>query len=365
MRATFRTDASIEIGTGHVMRCLTLADALRDRGVACSFITRILPGHMADRIDERGFAVLLLPAPSGAVPAGPPAHAAWAGVDWEQDAEQTRAVLEGDDTDWLVLDHYAFDARWEEQVRAGATKLMVIDDLADRPHLADLLLDQTFGRGDKDYAGLIPGAATCLLGPRYALLRPEFTERHATALADRAGRKPRHILISMGGVDVADATSRILTAMKTASLPSDTRITVVMGRSAPALQRVRDLAATLPWQTEVVIDVSDMPHLMADADLAVGAAGMTTWERCCLGLPTIIMETAANQSAIARNVIAAGAALDPGPLHAAEFAETLRTSLEMAMSPACLAGLSGKAAAICDGLGTQRVVGAMGLGAAS
>lgn len=362
MRAVFRTDASIEIGTGHAVRCLTLADALRGMGVACHFITRNLPGHLADRIAEREFSVSLLPPPGDALPSGPPAHAAWAGVPWERDAGETRAALDQTPADWLILDHYAFDARWEDQVRSGARKLMVIDDLADRPHRADLLLDQNLGRSEADYAGFLPAAATCLLGPHYALLKPAFAALREKALAARVGRPLRHLLISMGGVDVADATSRILSAMTTAPLPPDARVTIVMGRNAPALQRVRDLAAQLPWKAELAIDVTDMPRLMADADLAIGAAGTTTWERCCLGLPTIILETAANQSAIARSVIAAGAALDPGPLSAAGFPQRLRETLKMAMSPSCLATLSARAAPICDGAGTQRVMGAMGLG---
>jgi UDP-2,4-diacetamido-2,4,6-trideoxy-beta-L-altropyranose hydrolase len=363
MRAVFRTDASIEIGTGHVMRCLTLADALREKGVICHFITRNLPGHLAERMEARGFPVSLLPPPADAAPPGPPAHAAWAGVTWERDSGETRAILDHAPADWLILDHYAFDARWEDQVRPGARKLMVIDDLADRPHRADLLLDQNLGRSEEDYADLLPGTATCLLGARYALLKPAFAALRDKALAARAGRPPRHLLISMGGVDVADATSRILSAMMTVPLPTECRVTIVMGGSAPALQRVRDLAAQLPWKAELAIDIADMPRLMADADLAIGAAGTTTWERCCLGLPTIIMETAANQSAIARSMIAAGAALDPGPQSSAGFPYRLRETLKTAMSPSCLSALSAKAAPICDGAGTQRVMGEMGRGA--
>lgn len=365
MRIVFRADASVEIGTGHVMRCLTLADALRQSGAECRFVTRDHPGHLAERIRERGFAVSVLTASAGVSPTRPPDHAAWAGVGWEQDAHETLAAIGDDAPDWLVVDHYAFDARWEERLRPCTGKLMVIDDLADRPHVADLLLDQNLGRMEADYAPFLPAEATLLLGPRYALLRPEFAALRDQALLARSGRRARCLLISMGGVDVADATSRILSAMKTAPLPPEVQVIVIMGRHAPALQRVQEHAAALPWKTRVVVDAPDMPRLMGDADLAIGAAGTTTWERCCMGLPTIIMETAANQSAIARAMIAAGAALDPGPHTAEEFPGRLLKALETAMSPGGLAALSARSAEICDGNGTRRVVSRMGLEAVS
>jgi spore coat polysaccharide biosynthesis predicted glycosyltransferase SpsG len=152
--------------------------------------------------------------------------------------------------------------------------------------------------------------------------------------------------------------------MKTANLPPDASLIIIMGNNSPALPRVRKLAAELPWSAEVAVNVNDMPSLMAEADLAIGAAGTTTWERCCLGLPTIITETAANQAGIARNMIAAGAALYPGSLLADDFPHRLRRVLEQAMLPDCLAALSAHSARICDGGGTERVVAVMNAGTA-
>ena len=199
MEIAFRADASLEIGTGHVMRCLTLARSLRETGVACQFITRSLPGHMGDRIADEGFDLTLLPAPRGPAPDGPPAHARWAGVDWEQDAAETRAVL-GAAPDWLVIDHYAFDARWQRATCPAGTKLMVIDDLADRPHVCDLLLDQNLGHDPRNYDGLVPDDCTRLIGPSYALLRPEFAEARGEALA-RAGESGTEAPDDLNGWD--------------------------------------------------------------------------------------------------------------------------------------------------------------------
>lgn len=352
----FRADASLQIGTGHVMRCLTLARALRETGAQCRFVTRALEGHLGDRIAKEGFEVTLLPAPDGPAPDGPPDHAAWAGVDWARDARETREALGKTAPDWLVLDHYAFDARWERDVIPDTTRLMVLDDLADRPHECDLLLDQNFGRIEGDYDGLVPETCARLIGPRYALLRPEFAALRSAALARRADRGLSCLLVTMGGVDPVDATSTILDALKVAPVPPDLHITVVMGAQAPALARVQALAETMPRPTDVVVDIPDMADRMAQADLAIGAGGATTWERCCLGLPTILVQIAENQRGIAQALAGAGVALDPGPLQAPDFASRLAERLTEAADPARLEALSEAAAALCDGDGVARLL---------
>lgn len=361
MKITFRTDASLQIGTGHVMRCLTLARALREAGAVCRFITRAHPGNMADRIKADGFEVSLLPAPEGPLPPGPPVHAYWAGVDWKQDAAEMRAVL-GDAPDWLVMDHYAFDARWQRAVLPEGTRLMVIDDLADRPHACDLMLDQNLGRNVAAYDGLVPDHCMRLIGPQYALLRPEFAAMRLRSTAERAGRGLCHILITMGGVDAQDATSQILDAIAGADLPDDLRICVIMGAQAPALEKVRGKAQELPWPTEVLVDVSDMASRMANADLAIGAGGATTWERCCLGLPSIIVQIADNQAGIAQSIAAVGAGVDLGPVKNSNFERNMHAALVQACNPAILSMLSENAAATCDGIGTERVLAQIGVG---
>jgi UDP-2,4-diacetamido-2,4,6-trideoxy-beta-L-altropyranose hydrolase len=340
------------------MRCLTLADALRQQGAECGFVTRDLQGHLAERIASRGFACHLLPVPrDGEQPHSPPAHACWAEVPWQQDAAETRAALSvGPPPDWLVLDHYAFDRRWEEAVLPPSCKLMVIDDLADRPHMADLLLDQNLGRDASDYDELLPDTAVRLIGPRYALLRPEFAELRAPTLiarAERAAKGVKHLLISLGGVDLQNATAAILRTLPSCSLPADAHVTIVMGRNAPGLSEVRQLAAALPWSHEVLVDVTDMARLMAQADLAIGAGGGTSWERCCMGLPSIIIATADNQAVTVVAMQASSAALGTGPLSDSAFGHHLAVAVSKASQT--LTGLSQCAARICDGAGAQRV----------
>lgn len=354
----FRADASTLIGTGHVMRCLTLAHALKEQHHGkCMFICRDLPGNLAERIRAEGFECAVLPSPNlNKEIEGPPAHAAWAGVTWQQDAQDTQRAIADWSPDWLVVDHYAFDARWEEAVKPRLSKLFVIDDLADRPHICDLLLDQNLGRAASDYDGLVPDACQRLIGPIFALLRPEFFATRAVALAARADRGLKHLLISMGGLDGADATSTVLSALRDALLPDDLRVTVIMGSNSPALERVRALAREMPRPTEVAVDVSDMASRMAAADLAIGAAGATTWERCCLGLPSIIVKMADNQAGIAEATVRAGAVLDAGPLQAPDFARKLQKAVAETNNSERLAALSNRAAHICDGAGVKCVL---------
>jgi|TARA_A100000171_G_C2137667_1_gene151702 UDP-2,4-diacetamido-2,4,6-trideoxy-beta-L-altropyranose hydrolase len=360
MNVAFRVDASIQIGTGHVMRCLTLAHALRHCGALCSFITRALPGHLADFIRSKGFDVTLLSVPQkNAKIENVPPHASWAEVNWEQDAAETRRALGTNSPDWLVVDHYAFDARWQTAVRTQTTKLMVIDDLADRPHNCDLLLDQNLGHSAADYTGLIPDNCELLIGPRYALLRPEFSDMRPSALSNRFGRGFRQLLITMGGVDQYDASSIILKSLRSFSMPKDLKIKVIMGSHAPALERVYALAQEMPWHTEVFVDTPYMANHMALSDLAICAAGGTTWERCCLGLPSIVIETAKNQAGIARELASVGAAEDSGPVENHSFPLVLKAALGKAATPTYLDAMSEKAARICDGDGAARVISAI------
>ena len=349
-RIAIRTDASLRIGTGHVMRCLTLAGALREKGAEVRFISRALDGHLIDRIEREGFAADILPAPDGTpLPEGGPAHAAWAEVPVARDAAETAALLDRWPPDWLILDHYAFDREWESVAKPATTKLMVIDDLADRPHIADLLLDQNLGRQASDYAGLVPETCTLLIGPRYALLRPEFAEMRDAALKARAARDPRHILVAMGGVDLPNMTSRVLDALSAATLPKGTTVTVVMGRNAPALAAVQSRVEALPYPARLRIDAPDMAQLMAEADLAIGGVGVTTWERCALGLPTLMIPIAENQWPLAKHMASINAAKLCEKLHeiASDVENLLRRSEAAKLSETC--------SSICDGTGSIRV----------
>jgi UDP-2,4-diacetamido-2,4,6-trideoxy-beta-L-altropyranose hydrolase len=357
MKVVFRTDASLEIGTGHVMRCLTLAEALRRRGAQCHFICRTHPGNLNKQIGERGFDVVDLPFEGNwtGTAVTNPVHAAWLGADWKTDAEQTKVGAGGTAIDWLIVDHYAIDAHWEGALAANYRKLMVIDDLADRSHICDLLLDQTYGREEADYRERIPYASRLLCGSQFALLRPEFNALRPFSLQRRSRQALRELLITMGGVDKANATVQVLQALRTCPLPADLRIRVVMGATAPWLDEVRKQAQDMPWPIQVLTGVSDMAQLMADSDLAIGAAGGTSWERCCLGLPTIMLALADNQLKVAQGLERSGAVklIDLTQGVTLQLKELVISLVE---DPAQLLQMSECGATIVSGVGTDTVV---------
>lgn len=359
MKVVFRADASLQIGTGHVMRCLTLADALAARGANCQFISRAHPGNLIELVRSRGYIVHALPeSPAGieadlrADPAQSVAHSHWLGVTQAQDAEACAPILADLQPDWLIMDHYALDARWERALKPYYRRLMVIDDLADRPHESDLLLDQTYSRKPEDYRAWVPASCRLLCGSQYALLRPEFAELRPYSLQRRNEPQLRQLLITMGGVDKDNATGQVLEALRACALPVDCRITVVMGATAPWLKEVERLAQNMPWPTQVKIGVRDMAQLMADSDLAIGAAGATSWERCCLGLPTIMLVLADNQRTIAQALHDSGSA---------QLVDSKKIESQSLIPPQLIdfrrLSLMTKAAiAVTDGLGAGRII---------
>lgn len=361
VKIVFRTDSSLEIGTGHVMRCLTLANAIMTLGAKCHFICRAHDGNLIDFIQGKGHTVHTLGLPGSNVLATktegdipPPRHRHWLGVTQNEDATACMPILATLQPDWLIVDHYALDTRWERLLKPYCRKLMVIDDLADRPHACDLLLDQTFGRQPEDYRAWVPADCQLLCGSQYALLRPEFAALRPYSLQRRAAPQLRHLLITMGGVDKDNATGQILKALRSSPLPADCQITVVMGATAPWLTEVQRLAQAMPWPTQVRVGVSDMAQLMADSDLAIGAAGATTWERCCLGLPTAMMVLADNQRYAANLLEKAGAVkmLLLGTTLGAQINDFIHEAMGTRES---LKKLVGSACKITDGNGCNRV----------
>ena len=342
-RVAFRADASPRIGTGHVMRCMTLADSLAARGADCRLLCREIPDRLAARAEARGIACTRLPA---------------CNRDWRSESAAARAAL-AETVDWLVVDHYGLDARWEAEMRRCARRIMAIDDLADRPHDADLLLDQGLARRPEDYAGRLPEGAQALLGPRHALLRPEFAARRAEALAARGARGLGTIVVSMGGADPLGATARVLEALAALQLPETRRVIVALGGETPTLGAIRARAESMPLACELRVGVGDMAELFAEADLAIGAGGGTAWECCAVGLPSVFLTVADNQHSNAAALDAAGAALWAGDLRRAGWRDGLRRAMERLRDGALRAGMSAAAARLCDGDGVLRVAAAL------
>lgn len=352
MKVAFRADASIDIGSGHVMRCLTLADALRDRGDETLFLCREFPGHLCETIAARGHSVRRLPAPKASDANRTAAETAdWLGVGWLRDATESKAALAAwGDPEWLVVDHYGIDARWEGILRAHRRRIMVIDDLANRVHDCDLLLDQNLQSGPDRYASLVPDNCRRTIGPRFALLRPEYAALRAT-LPARTGQL-RRLLVFLGGGDPDNFTSVVLQALGDSALCDRLSLDVVIGAANPHRQAVARLCSELP-SARLHIQTSEMAELMAAADMMIGAAGSTTWERCCLGLPAILVSLASNQRENGRQVAACRAAVYLGDSTDTDGVKLAAMVSKLASRPSFVRRLGKRASDVTEGCGAN------------
>ena len=355
MRTAIRVDASTQIGSGHVVRCATLANCLKARGAEVVFLCRELPGHYCDWLESRGHEVRRLPAPSEPYrefPADGSAHSAWLGVPMLQEITEAETVLaELGPIDWLVVDHYALDAAWESTMRLLAKKIMVIDDLADRDHDADLLLDQNLPADPTRYDGRIGTTCIRLIGPAFALLRPEFARLRADLQLRENGI--RRLLVFLGAGDVRNVTGKVLDAISAAGLQG-VAVDVVMGQTSPHLEAVR-VGCQAMSDCEIHVQTNDMASLMAKADLMIGGAGTTTWERLCLGLPAITVSIAANQERVAIETARCRAGVYLGGDESLAAEKIALALSRLASRPGLVRRMGCRALAIVDGVGAERV----------
>jgi UDP-2,4-diacetamido-2,4,6-trideoxy-beta-L-altropyranose hydrolase len=293
-----------------------------------------------------------LPASASSTQAGED-YAQWLGVAQAADAAQTVAALDGDRPNWLVVDHYGLDAEWETALRPHVNHIMVIDDLANRPHDCDVVLDQNFSaEGDERYKDLVPGGCKLLTGPRYALLRPEYAD-YRKCLRARDGRVTR-VLVFMGGSDPGNLTGMALKALSAPEL-EELHVDVVVGSSNPYADEIASLAQLRP-NTTVHGPRPHLADLMASADLALGAGGATTWERMCLGVPSLVVSLAENQRPACDALDAVGLVRYLG--QSSDVGEaTLRAAVkEMMADPERMQRMSAESMSVVDGQGTKRIV---------
>jgi len=349
MQIAIRVDASLHIGSGHVMRCLVLAKALSERGHQLQFLCRPHQGDLIDFIQHNGFAVSQLKAPKAwQTPKNSADYEAWLQVPWQQDAEEVVARCES--VRLMIVDHYGINASWENDVKAKLhCQLLAIDDLV-RPHHADVILDQTLNRKPQAYQQRLSHKAHLLMGCDYALLAASFAESRKTALAHKTLAAPHRILITMGAVDQPNATLQVLTALARITTDKPT-VTVLLKPSAPHYQSVSAFCQQQEdWVTHHDF-VEEMAALMLTQDIVIGAPGTTSWERACLGVPSIIVPIAENQRTISEQLVKAGAVV------CVELA-----SIEQKLLPAYQqviehwADLRTVNLTLCDGAGAKRVV---------
>lgn len=326
-RIAFRADASLAIGHGHVMRCLNLAEELRMRGANVEFICSNMPGHLNHVVRSRGFPVR----------------------DAAADLELSGEV------DWLVVDHYGIDARWHSAARKAARRILVIDDLADRPLDCDLLIDQNLVANMSDrYDDRVTAGAVRLLGPRYALIPAAYAQWRNLTSARRG--VPARVLIAFGGSDEGNLTKIVLDGVLDLEL-RDVAVDVVVGS---AYRHFDELAGTCALLKQVTLyrALPTLAPLIAAADIGIGAGGSTTWERMCLGLPTFLAVLSENQRASVMELSRLGHAILLGDGEALTRGAVAR-ALQSVFTRGIPDGWSERCSALVDGRGVQRVASVM------
>jgi len=358
MKVVIRVDSSAEIGTGHFMRCLTLANEIGNTGGHCHFISRDLGQHFINLLatynhsfsplpkscDTNGKARKKLSAISKSN--------AWLPLPSREDAQQTIKLLNNNKPDVLLIDHYGIDNSWHRELRPFANKIFVIDDLADRQLDCDLLLNQTFGMSSEDYMTLLDNQCKQLIGSKYALLRPEFLDLRSKAIEKRNNNTSIHkVLVFLGGGFHSANISVVLDTLNQLNWKKKPIIDLILNREDPVISKLNSGDLSFPFKINLLFNATNVAQLMLEADFSIGSAGSTSWERCSLGLPSLVSIAAENQQNIAANLENIGA------IYLWKTVEELKTvATKLIASGRLLKQMSTSAFKVCDGLGVQRVV---------
>ena len=348
----FRVDAGVSMGLGHLSRCLTLAALLRANGARILFLISPETSFWSDKISKLDFGVGVLDV-DGSISsdAGQLAHSRWLPWGWEKDADECLRLL-SDAPDWLVVDHYALDETWEQAMRRRGLKLLAIDDLADRQHCCDVLVDQNI-KSQTSYESLVPPRCRTMIGPGYALLRPDFL---AERRLERKGPATR-LNVFMGGTDREGATVRVLDELASGGLTWD-QLDIIVGSKCPHLEAVHSRAAVLP-NARLHVDCEEVAGMFASADVGIGAGGVAALERCCVGLPSVTISVAENQNPGLAGLVAEGATRFIGSLDTLRPGQIFESVRRLMAEPDQLRRMSIQALSLVDGLGARRVAAAM------
>lgn len=347
----FRVDAGLEIGSGHVMRCLTLAVALEKRGIKIFFLSRPHEGNLISLVRDKGFSVVELSLPKENTPTTN-GYEQWLGASSRVDAMETLESLAGiQGSMWAIIDHYGVDHIWEKAIRKRVDKIISLDDLANRKHDCDVLIDSSFERETADYTGLVPDYTRILAGTKYCLLRDEFYKARQKAVHRTFKLPLNRILVTLGGVDIHNITRLVISELDQSNISDNTYLDVVIGPASPHVDALRTQANQSRLHIDIHQGVNDVAERLMLADLCIGAVGSSVWERCCLGCPSVVATIAANQAEGAKKLESSGVVVSFSPLVSGELKRVVD-----AIDLPTLKMLSVNGFSLVDGLGTERIV---------
>lgn len=353
MKIVFRVDSSLHIGSGHLYRTLTLAKQLaaQNSEVLIYFICRDLYGNSAFLIQQNGFPLLTIPVQEEVCSQ---IERVWTDEEILYDVEQTRELLLSiGEIDLLIIDHYGLDKRWENEMKTLSRKIMVIDDLANREHACDILLDQNYYTDQQErYNKFVPPTCLKMQGPAYSLLRSEFASIRRN-LKKQYGTVKR-MFVFFGGSDETNETAKALHAIRLMD-ELNIQFDVVVGFHNPYKAEIEEMCRQLQ-NTRFYCQIDYIAELMACADLGLGAGGATTWERSALGLPSVVISTAENQERLSIDCDALGISKYLGRSHEVDAEQILHTIQELINNPERIQSMSEKGMELVDGSGTSRVV---------
>lgn len=357
MKVVFRVDSSHFIGFGHLIRCLTLANVLRQRGVDCSFVCRDLAGNIASKISDSGFKLFLLALTNATVTStgSELKYDSWLGCSWQRDADKTNEILRAIQPEWLIVDHYSIDVKWEKALAKNYKNLMVIDDMANRDHCCDILLDQNlFLDMKRRYEKRVSSQCLQLLGPKYALLQAEYSQLRERAKVRNSSAK--NLLIFFGGSDQSNLTELAFLAAHSFEREFSS-INVVMPSASPFYHQVKKLIKPLK-KTNLHCDLPSLAPLMLEADIGIGAGGATNWERFCLGLPSLVITLAENQKLVNNDLSKLRLIELIGDVETIKI-EQVRAAIRSVLSRRDLADWSKRCMRVCSGDGAILVADAI------
>ena len=341
----FRVDSSLEMGSGHVVRCMTLARSLTSLGAECHFLCSDIPGNIISVLRDENFQVHTIPASLKVT------KKSW---DWRYDLKISLGIIRELNADLILLDHYLLGFEWEKGIQKAGICLAVLDDISNRLHSCDIFIDQNFCvNSDEIYDGILPDCELRFLGPHYSIVRPEFAELRKVSFKCRTNAKKQSLLVFISGSDPSNETGLVLEGLQKESGPWD-ELNVVVGLNNPHIPDVEQIVSQIPITDKTIhVQISNMAKLMVSADFAILGGGTVTWEKCVLGLPSLVVSTADNQLNNLTKLHRLGAHISMGSnkyLTSDNVKRHLRN-----LDIAALTSMSNIARGITDGMGSDRL----------